>query len=537
MFVGWLQSYNVCVTAESRRLHRERRSRRNKIMEQPGTTPEIVPSSIRSNDRNSSRALSGIVRACLRFALVLLAAVLGLSNAAAVAQEVSPQPPSHAAIRGVVRDSAGKPVGEASVRLEQKGVTGAIETKTKADGTFAFSALGTGSFILRAEKAGLRSRVASVVTSSLDNQRQVDLTLENSEAVETDSHASSSSSTPAMEFADAPNFTVAAVTDWTAVGGHGSDSSLRTSEALTRETLNLKAQGARLSAGDSSGGGSTMTPHTEDADRHRTAGELAEKQGDPLAAVREYQQAVREDPSEQNYFKWGSELLVHRAVLQAKDVFAAGAKLYPESERMLTALGAALFAGAFYDESALRLCDASNLNPADPEPYIFMGKIEIAAPNPLPCVEQKLARFVQQQPGDALANYFYAMAVWKQQGESADAKVLQQVEAMLTKAVTIDPKCGDAYLQLGVLNSSQRKYVTAIDYYSKAIEANPDLRGAHYRLGVAYDRIGDHAKAKQEFQLHAEVEKQQAAEVERQRKEVKQFLVVVQEKPADPAVH
>ena len=34
-----------------------------------------------------------------------------------------------------------------------------------------------------------------------------------------------------MEFADKPNFTVAGVTDWTAVGGHGSDATLRTSEA------------------------------------------------------------------------------------------------------------------------------------------------------------------------------------------------------------------------------------------------------------------------------------------------------------------
>ena len=43
-----------------------------------------------------------------------------------------------------------------------------------------------------------------------------------------------------MEFADNPNFAVAGVTDWTAAGGHGSDTSLRTSEALTRETLTLK---------------------------------------------------------------------------------------------------------------------------------------------------------------------------------------------------------------------------------------------------------------------------------------------------------
>ena len=43
-----------------------------------------------------------------------------------------------------------------------------------------------------------------------------------------------------MEFADNPNFAVAGVTDWTAAGGHGSDTSLRASEALTRETLTLK---------------------------------------------------------------------------------------------------------------------------------------------------------------------------------------------------------------------------------------------------------------------------------------------------------
>ena len=51
-----------------------------------------------------------------------------------------------------------------------------------------------------------------------------------------------------MEYADAPNFTVAAVTDWTAAGGHGSDTSLRTSEALNRETLRLKAAADRANA-------------------------------------------------------------------------------------------------------------------------------------------------------------------------------------------------------------------------------------------------------------------------------------------------
>jgi tetratricopeptide (TPR) repeat protein len=272
----------------------------------------------------------------------------------------------------------------------------------------------------------------------------------------------------------------------------------------------------------------------ETADLHRLAGEVDEKSGDPLAAVHEFEQAVREDPSEQNYFEWGSELLLHRAVWQAKDVFSAGAKIYPRSARLLTALGAALFAGALYDEAAHRLCEASDLDPADPEQYMFMGKIEMAAPNPLACVEQKLARFVAQQPGDPLANYFYAMTVWKQHGQSIDVQTLDNVERMLIKAVTLDPQCSDAYLQLGILQSSRRNYEKAVEFLSKAIASNPQLSEAHYRLGVAYDRVGEKEKARREFQLHDEIEKQQAADVERQRREVKQFRVVVDGSPAEP---
>jgi hypothetical protein len=63
------------------------------------------------------------------------------------------------------------------------------------------------------------------------------------------------------------------------------------------------------------------------------------------------------------------------------------------------------------------------------------------------------------------------------------------------------------------------------------------LGEAHYRLGVAYDRIGQPEKAKQEFQLHDEIERVQAAAVERQRREVKQFQVVLQGQPGSPSTH
>lgn len=414
-----------------------------------------------------------------------------------------------------------------------------------------------------------------------------------------------------MEFADAPNFTVAGVTDWTAVGGHGSDATLRTSEALAREAITLKPEAspngaagtsadraeetklrAALAAAPASfeanhrlgdfylhagkyreaipllqtaakidpanyqnaydlalalqGAGEfsrareqlrNLPPHADNADLHRLSGDLDEQLGDPLAAVHEYEQAARLDPSEQNYFAWGSELLLHRAVWQAQEVFQKGAEAYPKSARMLAAFGAALFAGALYDQAALELCAASDLNPADPGPYLFLGKIQIAAPEPLPCVEPKLAQFAREQPDNALANYFYAMAIWKRQGQPPDPHDLQQVESLLTRAVTVDNKCSDAYLQLGILNYSQDDFEKAIGLYKRAIAVDPQSGEAHYRLGVAYDRTGDPAKAKEEFQLHDQIEHQQAAAIESQRREVKQFLVVLQGQPASSQAH
>ena len=474
----------------------------------------------------------------LRLALAVIVALLSVPVQMAAAQQASSPHSDGVTIRGVVLDAHGKPVIDALVRLEQKGVSSAIERKTNTEGAFAFSSLATGDYLLSAEKSGAHSHTVAVSVLSAGGQQQVNLVLEgsggDSGAVSAGSSASPSPAHQAMEFADKPSFTVAGVTDWTAVGGHGSDSTLRTSESLARQTLTLKPEETGLGAAGGKSVIASATGRHAAGDEHRLAGEQDEKQGDPLAAVHEFEQAVHLDPSEQNYFEWGSELLLHRAVWQALEVFEKGAQAYPQSARMLTALGTTLFAGARYDEASLRLCDASDLNPADPEPYIFMGKIEMAAPNPLSCVERKLARFVRQQPDNSLANYLYAMAIWKRQQQPPDQLAAQQVETLLTKAVAIDAKCADAYLQLGILYSSQHNVEKAIVFYLKAIDADPKLAEAHYRLAVAYDRTGEHAKATQEFQLHDEFKKAEADAIERQRREIKQFLVDVPGQPAHP---
>jgi tetratricopeptide (TPR) repeat protein len=553
--------------------------------------------------------------------IILAVALVSWSGTAAFAQSPSPQQWDATTVAGTVRNSAGDPVAGASVALEEKGISRRVETKTNADGTFVFSVVRAGTYAVRAEKSGLRNAVTDSLVLSGGEKKHVDLVLESL----TVAHPASSSASPsvgslpgAMEFEDKPNFTVAGVTDWNNTGIHGSDVSLRTSEALAKETLALKSGRSSETRGDAPKSGAThlysgesekqlraalvqssgsfeanhqlgefyflseryleaiplldaayhinpgnqanaydlalayraagdfarsreqarkMIASADTADVHRLLGDLNERLGNPLEAVREYERAALLDPSEQNYFEWGTELLLHRADKPAVEVFTKGAGAHPGSARMLAGLGAALYAGGSYDEAARRLCEASDLKAADPAPYLFLGKMEKAAPALLPCGEQKLARFVREQPGNALANYYYGITLWKRNRGSENLAGLQQAEALLEKAVTIDPKLGEAYLQLGILHSERGRFEQAIRAYKKAIEVSPQLSEAHYRLGLAYRRIGEESKAEQEFQVFAQVEKTETAAIERQRRELRQFLIILKDQPAAASPH
>lgn len=531
---------------------------------------------------------------CRFLRLVAMAMLVPILSVVAGAQE-----PGLATIHGSVRDAAGAPIGDARVRLDHGG-TLAAETTTSAGGEFSFSGVAPGSYTVIAEKPGWLAAQSSINADGSQSER-VNLKMQMASA------PSSSAALGGMEFADEPNFTIAAVTDWTAAGGHGSDTVLRASEALNREAIGLKpeakdqppipgteaskeqekvlqaalakapgefatnhALGAfylaaardsdavppleaayRIRPDDSAneldlaealqGTGDfararehvgNLLAHGENADVDRLAGELDEKLGDPLSAVKELERAVRRDPSERNYFEWGSELLLHRAVLQAKEVFEAGVKAHPDSERMLAALGAALFAGALYDEAAQRLCAASDLDPDDADPYLFMGRIAVAVSSPMPCVVPRLKRFSERQPANPLASYYYAMAIWKQNGQPVDKASAAPVEALLQRAVNLDNKCAVAWLQLGVLSYSRRDYPAAVDFFQRATAADPQLGEAHYRLGMVYDRLGERDQAKAELDLHEKIEREQKEEVERQRRAIKQFRVLDTVQPA-----
>jgi len=262
---------------------------------------------------------------------------------------------------------------------------------------------------------------------------------------------------------------------------------------------------------------------------HSLLGQVEEKDGKFLAAANEYQTAAHLDPSEDNLFDWGGELLVHRTYDPAIEVFRNGIQRYPNSARMRIGLGMALYSQGKYEESIKSLLAAADLDPADPRCYVFLSKSYLSFPDQADEVIQRFRRYAELKPDNALAQYYYAISLWKGKRLEQTSVDFQTVEALLQRSIALDGTLADAHLQLGILYADQHELAKSLPEYQRALELNPNSPDAHYRIGQYYVRAGQKDRAQQEFALYQKLQAQHMAAVDKERAEVQQF--VYSEKP------
>lgn len=268
------------------------------------------------------------------------------------------------------------------------------------------------------------------------------------------------------------------------------------------------------------------------AELHNLLGQIDEKDGKFLDAVDELQTAAHMDPSEDNLFHWGSELLLHRTYEPAIDVFQRGVQLYPNSPRLEIGLGMALYSRGKYDDAVKALLAAADLDPSDPRCYYFLSKAYDSSPNQAEGVIRRFRRFYELEPNNAQAAYYYAMSLWKGKRTEDQNLDQQQVKSLLEKAISLNPQLAEAHVQLGNLYSDQRDYAQSITEYARALDINPNLPDTHYRLGQAYVHTGQKDRAQQEFETYQHLRAQHMAELDKERAEVQQFVYSASSAPS-----
>ena len=276
----------------------------------------------------------------------------------------------------------------------------------------------------------------------------------------------------------------------------------------------------------------SMMRSKDTGELHNLLAQIEEKDGKFVAAANEFGTAAHMDPSEDNLFDWGSELLLHRTYEPAIDVFRQATRLYPASPRLQIGLGMALYSRGLYEEAVKALLTAADLNPSDPRCYLFLSKAYDSSPNQAEEVIQRFRRYAELEPSNARAQYYYAMSLWKGKRAEGSSLDLQAVESLLKKSIALDEKLPEAHVQLGNLYADQHEYAKSIPEYVRALELNPNLTDAHYRLGTDYVHVGQKDRAQSEFDVYQKLRAQHLAEVDKERAEVQQFVYSAKAAPS-----
>ena len=269
---------------------------------------------------------------------------------------------------------------------------------------------------------------------------------------------------------------------------------------------------------------------------HSLLGKINEKEEKYVEAANEFAIAAELDPSEDNLFLWGSEFLLHRAYEQSIAVFQQGAQRYPISPRLWVGLGMALYSRGEYEPSIKALLAATDLNAEDPRCYLFLSKAYLSAPSQADEVIERFRRYATLQPNNARARFYYALSLWK--GKRADEAGIdtKAIEENLLHSLALDDTDAEAHLQLGVFYSDEHLYDKAQTQYERALQRDPQLADAHFRLGRAYLKAGQKAKAQLEFDQFKSLQAQHQAQIDRERAEVKQFVIATKASTVSPAI-
>jgi tetratricopeptide (TPR) repeat protein len=238
----------------------------------------------------------------------------------------------------------------------------------------------------------------------------------------------------------------------------------------------------------------------ETGELHNLLGDIEESAGNLVGAAEEYQRAAHMDGSEENLFDWGNNLLQLRAFEPATQVFTTAVERYPKSSRLHVGLGSVQYARGQYAEAVKSFSQAADLAPADPRPHQFLGEMYGVAPELAGEITSRMARFVKAHPRNAIAHFYYAMSLWKGD-RSAPPENAVKIEALLRRAVALDPKMAKAFFELGILLSDQERYPEAIRELRTAARLEPGLAQVHYRLAQAYQRTGQKALAAKELEI------------------------------------
>ncbi|MDQ6663563.1 MAG: tetratricopeptide repeat protein [Acidobacteriota bacterium] len=243
---------------------------------------------------------------------------------------------------------------------------------------------------------------------------------------------------------------------------------------------------------------------------HNSLAKAAAARNDAPAAAKEFQEAIRLDPTRSNYYVDLAQILMdHETPEPAEVVLRNAQERFPGNSEVLRLLGLADYAQGKNREALDAFLQSID---ADPDSESGYASLEVLLPDAgqrLPEIAAKLRNFSQRHPASPIGPFLLAQTIPEQAPE--------QAEGLLRRALRAAPDFWPAWFAVHKLLKAQDKWDEAEAALKKTIELNPDFAPAHYALAECYNRKGDRARAARERELHHQLLARQRDAEERHR--------------------
>jgi tetratricopeptide (TPR) repeat protein len=227
-----------------------------------------------------------------------------------------------------------------------------------------------------------------------------------------------------------------------------------------------------------------LAKREENAEVEDLLGEIDERLGLAIDAVRAFQKAAELDPGNEDYaFDYVSELLAHKSFDAAILVARAAADKLPSSLKLQLALCGALYGNGNVEEAHGVAVDASQKFPESNLPLYLRNVIADAGGNPDTSLLAQTKTYLEGHPKDATG--------WLILGQ-AEARQGEPAEAMdsLNRSLAIKEESAEAHFAISRIYFDEGKWQQVVSHSRRAIELGLTSAVVRYRLSQALYRLG-----------------------------------------------
>ena len=240
----------------------------------------------------------------------------------------------------------------------------------------------------------------------------------------------------------------------------------------------------------------------EDGEIENLLGEVYEKKGQYLEAVRAFQRSAELEPANESYrFDFVYELLTHKNFDAAIAAAQPAVRDFSQSLQFRLALGVGYFGAKLFDQSGKIFLEVAESAPDTELPLRLLAMAVETGPVRRQEVQARVIAYLKRHPKQSWPYYFLGRNAFQ------DGDLARGLE-LLKQSVALAPDYPDSQFELGNIYFEMERWKEAIACYEKAVQLKPGLAEAHYRLFRTYRRAGEPRQADRALQTYQKLQQQ-----------------------------